>query len=743
MLKFRFHRHKLDRRSAHNNAHNILLNRASNAVPNTVSSTVPSAVPRAVPRAVPSTIANTLFAQLSNMIIFDMILFSTLLFSVLLFSALLFSTTLFTGLMMAQPVRAETSSEIRPALPEYWQEAASMDMNVLVYGQIEFVPRTSVSRLYDVTANLSLFPRTDYRQETYYLSTVPEGLITKNAIIFRQKPRDAAETFDYFLSAKVKGKGLYPDVEKKVPFPIPYLPEEIKQYTLPSGGIDSDNPEILNTAGKITSGATDLYTAVVNISNFVQKEVNYTLDTLTEEATQNASWVLRSRYGVCDEITVLFIALSRAAGIPARYVSGAAYTNANGINNWGLHAWAEIYYPGAGWIPFDITYNQFGYVDASHIKLKDSLGAFEPSVAYEWRGNGVDAEIKGIWVNASLLSISPAIRPRPDVTLHFMDTKAGIGSYNVVYAEITNLGNSYTTLRLQLIPTTGLIYYSPREQHILLESDQIKRVFWKIKVNSSLSDDFIYTFPIRLYAEQADYEGSFSSRRDYKSYSDKDAEFYIQSSSLKQSKSSFFYCSPEKESYYVYEKATVLCFSKSQVCDAEGGDGSCPRSQYGTNGQFYVFTKDNLPAGISSMGFSSAGLQDTVLIKILDEPKLELTNLSYTNSTFGRTTNVSFILHKTSLSNALNTYLYISISSRDLQKIDIGNVDYDMIEQLEIPSYVFGEGINEIRMTLVWKDSNGIEYRNELTHTADIGKLTLFQKIKRWLARIGLFRWLE
>ena len=65
---------------------------------------------------------------------------------------------------------------------------------------------------------------------------------------------------------------------------------------------------------------------------------------------------------ICMEFTDLFIALARAAGIPAREVNGFAYTENPKIQplslvNDVLHAWPEYYdYEKGVWIPVDPTW---------------------------------------------------------------------------------------------------------------------------------------------------------------------------------------------------------------------------------------------------------------------------------------------------------------------------------------------------------------------------------------------------
>ena len=59
---------------------------------------------------------------------------------------------------------------------------------------------------------------------------------------------------------------------------------------------------------------------------------------LTEPA---ASEVLRTRRGDCSEHARLFVALARAAGIPAREVTGLAWIG-DDVRAFGRHSWAEV-----------------------------------------------------------------------------------------------------------------------------------------------------------------------------------------------------------------------------------------------------------------------------------------------------------------------------------------------------------------------------------------------------------------
>ncbi len=73
-----------------------------------------------------------------------------------------------------------------------------------------------------------------------------------------------------------------------------------------------------------------------------------------EVGQASALEILDSRQGDCSEHALLFVALCRAAGIPARRCSG--YVNVGSV--WGAHAWAEVWV--GKWIGADPTTGEIG-----------------------------------------------------------------------------------------------------------------------------------------------------------------------------------------------------------------------------------------------------------------------------------------------------------------------------------------------------------------------------------------------
>ncbi len=81
-----------------------------------------------------------------------------------------------------------------------------------------------------------------------------------------------------------------------------------------------------------------------------------------EMGTQDPVTTLKTRTGTCRDYALLMMEAARTLGFAARFVSGYLYDDskikggAETVIGGGVtHAWAQIYLPGAGWVPFDPT----------------------------------------------------------------------------------------------------------------------------------------------------------------------------------------------------------------------------------------------------------------------------------------------------------------------------------------------------------------------------------------------------
>lgn len=89
-----------------------------------------------------------------------------------------------------------------------------------------------------------------------------------------------------------------------------------------------------------------LYHMTDHIHRSIQQVVRAVGDPLPPNKT------LRRKEGACRDVAVLFVDLCRSLGLAARFVSGYKY-DPEARDSQDLHAWAEVYLPGAGWRGYD------------------------------------------------------------------------------------------------------------------------------------------------------------------------------------------------------------------------------------------------------------------------------------------------------------------------------------------------------------------------------------------------------
>lgn len=123
--------------------------------------------------------------------------------------------------------------------------------------------------------------------------------------------------------------------------------------------VQSDDPRIRRLARETAPEGTDAVAAATAIRRWVY---DY-LEKVPVASVPNALQALADGKGDCNEHAVLFAALARAAGLPARIVAGMVYTGGVFL----YHAWNEVWL-GDGWVSVDATFDQMP-ADATHIKL--------------------------------------------------------------------------------------------------------------------------------------------------------------------------------------------------------------------------------------------------------------------------------------------------------------------------------------------------------------------------------------
>jgi len=135
---------------------------------------------------------------------------------------------------------------------------------------------------------------------------------------------------------------------------------DYKKYTSDDLFIDSDSPEIKQVMEKLTGNIKNPLIISAILYDFVVKELSYDFQRAEDSSYEflYASEILDEGKGVCADYAILYAALLRSAGIPARLSAGIPVYSILHENDKEIelgHAWLDIKFPGYGWLPVDIT----------------------------------------------------------------------------------------------------------------------------------------------------------------------------------------------------------------------------------------------------------------------------------------------------------------------------------------------------------------------------------------------------
>ncbi len=169
-------------------------------------------------------------------------------------------------------------------------------------------------------------------------------------------------------------------------------------YTQPQAYWETDSAAIRDKAKEIKDPK--------NIYDFVSNYLTYNDARVSQPQIERkgaASAYASPKDAICMEFTDLFIAIARAAGIPAREVEGYAYTQNERLRplsltiNQGdiLHAWPEYWDDQLGWVQIDPTWastsgglDYFNKLDFNHITfVQRGVSSTKPYPAGSYKPN--------------------------------------------------------------------------------------------------------------------------------------------------------------------------------------------------------------------------------------------------------------------------------------------------------------------------------------------------------------------
>jgi transglutaminase-like putative cysteine protease len=154
------------------------------------------------------------------------------------------------------------------------------------------------------------------------------------------------DPFDFFLEEGVED------------YPFEYAPELVKDLE-PYRGVDLAGPLLQAFLNEISAEKRGTISFLMEMNRRVRDAIGYVAR--LDPGVQTCEETLKARSGSCRDSAWLLVQTLRHLGIAARFVSGyliqVAPEGANGAqsDSADLHAWAEVFLPGAGWIGMDPT----------------------------------------------------------------------------------------------------------------------------------------------------------------------------------------------------------------------------------------------------------------------------------------------------------------------------------------------------------------------------------------------------
>ena len=138
-------------------------------------------------------------------------------------------------------------------------------------------------------------------------------------------------------------------------------PEELREHYL---ALPRSVPDrVHELAREIVKGKTNPYDKAQAIETYLRTTYPYDLEVPVPPEDQDVAdyFLFDLKKGYCDYFATAMVVLARSSGLPARFVSGYAtgsYDSPNAkyiIRELDAHSWAEIYFPGIGWVEFEPT----------------------------------------------------------------------------------------------------------------------------------------------------------------------------------------------------------------------------------------------------------------------------------------------------------------------------------------------------------------------------------------------------
>ncbi|HEX7761714.1 MAG TPA: transglutaminase family protein, partial [Caulobacteraceae bacterium] len=182
-------------------------------------------------------------------------------------------------------------------------------------------------------------------------------------IVFPEPAREFSITVD--LTAEMVVINPFDFFTESYAETLPFAyPPDLAQDLAPYMAVDDDGPRLEAAVAALNPAGQPTVDFIVGLNAQIQRDVAYVVR--MEPGVQSPDATLSLGSGSCRDSAWLLVQMLRRLGLAARFVSGYLIQLKHDIDPLqgplgtqtdftDLHAWAEVYIPGAGWIGLDAT----------------------------------------------------------------------------------------------------------------------------------------------------------------------------------------------------------------------------------------------------------------------------------------------------------------------------------------------------------------------------------------------------
>jgi transglutaminase-like putative cysteine protease len=626
------------------------------------------------------------------------------------------------------------------AQPTDWFQSGLVKTKIDVSSSIELRSIGPSPFVESIQADVIFVPQNSEYTAVRSFNSDPPAIATRDRVKFEWRAPELG-SLKYGYTAMVETANNAPHVAAKIPFPVK-VSAGFEKYLKPTQNVDSNDAKVLGQAHLLAQGEDDMFLLVSKLAMWTKNNVAYNLSTLTAEVSQPASWVLENRYGVCDEITSLFIAMLRALKIPARFISGLAFTNSPEFPlGWGAHGWAEVYFPGVGWVPFDPTFGEYGWVDPGHIKLKESFDPQEPTTVFNWKARDVNVNVQDLKLNAQKLEQSGSVPLELKVTAASMRPRVGFGSYNGIVLDVENLADYYVGADFTLARVTDMEIIGGESKQIALPPHSRGRLFWKVRVKDNLDSNFQYELPIHIYTIRNDtIDSAFAVGKWDIVFSQGDIDSEISKLSATQHDLLQLACALKDDMIWD-DAGRVDCLVQNR------GDAQLPVTVCFERCQDAVVpAKANLPVSFDvampkpgpreiKISAKSGSLEKNAVLTLirLEEPSILIKDVALPASVeYGETFTLLFTLSRESVSLPENVTVQVDGGGANAL-VEVGDLLIDQEVHVNIRSDQLYSGSPTFDIKVTYYDPFGIEYHRNAAASIHVSGVPWYKRMFGWV----------